>query len=235
MNRKTFKRWLPLIALAVLICGVYVSGIHNTINLDTFQDQKESLLSYARDHFFLAIIFFTGVYFFAVALSLPVATLLTLLGGFLFGRWIGTLLVVFGATAGATALFLIAKGSLGETLREKAGTFYSKAEKNMQDNAVGYLLFLRLVPVFPFFLVNIVPALFNIPLRIFVLTTFFGIMPGTFVFVNVGQALGEINALDDLVSGKILFAFGLLGLFALIPTLYKQYRSRKTGGEKKRS
>jgi uncharacterized membrane protein YdjX (TVP38/TMEM64 family) len=136
---------------------------------------------------------------------------------------------VSAATIGASIIFMVAKTSLGETLREKAGGLYKRIEGNMQDNAVGYLLFMRLVPLFPFFLVNIVPALFNVPLRVFVITTFIGILPGSFVYVNVGEQLGDIETLNDLVSRKTLLAFALLGVFALIPTLYKQWKGRKHG------
>ena len=149
-----------------------------------------------------------------------------MLGGFLFGKYLGTILVVGGATIGACTLFIIARTSAGRTLRERAGTLYKKIETNMQDNAVGYMLFMRLVPIFPFFLVNIVPALFNVSIRAFAVTTFFGIMPGTFVYVNLGEQLGDINSLSDLISIQTLIAFALLGIFALIPTLYKQYRNR---------
>ncbi len=147
-----------------------------------------------------------------------------MLGGFLFGRWLGTLLIVFSATIGATILFIAAKSAMGSTLRNRAGPLFKKIESNMNRNAVGYLLFMRLVPVFPFFLVNIVPALFNIRLVTFISTTFIGIMPGTFVYANVGRELGTINALSDLVSIEMLLAFTLLGVFALLPTILKQTR-----------
>lgn len=159
--------------------------------------------------------------------STCIATLLTLLGGFLFGLVQGTLLVVTGATIGASIIFLVAKTSLGSTLREKAGPFYEKIEANMKDNAVGYLLFMRLVPLFPFVAVNVVPALFNVSLRVFILTTFFGIIPGSGVYVYFGQQLGNIESLGDLVSPQVLLAFALLGVFALIPTLYTQFKNRK--------
>ena len=97
----------------------------------------------------------------------------------------------------------------------------------MRGDAVSYLLFLRLVPLFPFWLVNIVPALFNIPLRTFVLTTFFGIIPGSFVYVNVGEELGDITDTGEILSPGLLAALALLGLFALVPVLYKKLRRKK--------
>jgi len=224
---KTVKRWTPLVVIALLMAAAFATGVHEKLSFETLQAHKGALLENVGAHPVLSSLAFMGAYILSVALSLPIATVLTLAGGFLFGKWLGTLFVVSAATIGAAIIFLIAKTSLGETLREKAGSLYNRIEGNMQDNAAGYLLFMRLVPLFPFFLVNIVPALFNVKLRVFVLTTFFGIIPGSFVFVNVGEQLGEIEALGDLVSKETLLAFALLGVFALIPTLYKQFKNRK--------
>jgi len=224
---QTLKRFLPLGIIALLMALAWATDLHEQISLAGFHAHKAELIAYVADHAVLAAFAFMGLYAAAVALSLPIATLLTLTGGFFFGKFLGTAYVVTAATLGASIIFLVAKTSLGETLRSKAGGLYGKIENNMRDNAVGYLLFLRLVPVFPFFLVNIVPALFNVPLRVFVLTTFFGIIPGSFVYVNLGETLGEIESLNDLVSVQTLLAFALLGLFALIPTIYKQFKARK--------
>jgi uncharacterized membrane protein YdjX (TVP38/TMEM64 family) len=172
-------------------------------------------------------VIFALIYASFVALSLPVASLLTLLSGFLFGFWLGAALVISSATLGATIIFLIAKTSLGKTLRERAGPLYLKIEDYMKRDAVSYLLFMRLVPLFPFFVVNIVPALFNIPLRTFVLTTFFGIIPGSAVYVFAGQQLGQIDDPGDVFSADIIIAFALLGLFALLPSIYKKIYGRK--------
>ena len=227
MNKKTIKRWLPLIVIASLMVIAYASGLHEKLSLQILQENKEALLDAVTTHRVMTALGFVTVYIVFVALSLPAATLLTLAGGFLFGAWLGTLYVVTAATTGATILFFIAQTSLGESLRQRAGGLYQRVEENMKDNAVGYLLFMRLVPIFPFFLVNIVAALFNIKPRIFILTTLFGIIPGSFVFVNLGTQLATITSLGDLVSRQTLLAFGLLGLFALIPTIYKQVKRRK--------
>ncbi len=202
-------------------------NVDEKISLQAFQTHKAKLLTYVLDHPVLSGLIFGLCYTSAVALSLPIATLLTLTGGFLFGQWLGLFYVIVFATLGATIIFTVAKSALGTTLREKAGGLYQKIEHNMKENAVGYLLFLRLVPLFPFFLVNIVPALFNVSLRVFVITTFLGIIPGSFVYVNLGKTLGDITRLNDLVSGKTILAFGLLGLFALIPTVYTQIKNRR--------
>lgn len=221
----TLKKWGPLLLVLGLMILAWSLGLHEKINLQSFQLHKEELLSFVSRRPVLSALAFMGVYIAAVALSLPIATLLTLTGGFLFGAGLGLIYVVSAATAGAAIIFLVAKSALGETLRTKAGGLYQKIEKNMKENAFGYLLFLRLVPAFPFFLVNIAPALFNIPLRVFVAATFIGIIPGSFVYVNLGRTLGDVKSLNDLVSGKTLLAFGLLGVFALIPTIYKQIKT----------
>ncbi len=228
MDKKTIKRWLPLIVIAALMVIAFASGLHEKISLQIIQDNKEALLDTVASHPLMTALGFMAVYIVFVALSLPAATLLTLAGGFLFGAWSGTFYVVTAATTGATILFFIAQTSLGEALRTKAGGLYKRVEGNMKDNAVGYLLFMRLVPIFPFFLVNIVAALFNVKPRIFILTTFFGIIPGSFVFANLGTQLATITDLGDLVSKQTLLAFALLGLFALIPTVYKQIKGRSS-------
>lgn len=224
---KNLKRFLPLIILIGAIIAAYSFGLQNYLSLESIKAQKEEFQSLIDNQPFISALVFVGIYAACVALSLPIATLLTLLSGFLFGLVQGTLLVVTGATIGATIVFLIAKTSLGSTLREKAGGLYKKVEGNMKENAFGYLFFMRLVPVFPFVAVNILPALFNVPVRTFLITTFFGIMPGSAAFVYFGEQLGEIESLSDLLSPELFLAFGILGVFALVPTLYKQWKNRK--------
>lgn len=221
------KKWLPLLIIIVLMGAFWASGAASHFNLETLHKHKDSFQNYADLHPVLSVLIFSGLYIICVTLSLPIATLLTLLGGFLFGKWWGTLIVVTAATIGATILFMIARSSFGQSLRDKAGPLYKKISDNVADNAVGYLLFLRLVPLFPFFIVNIVPALLNVPLRVYILTTFFGIIPGTFVYVNFGETLGDIESLGDLASPQTIIALALLGLFAFIPTLYKQIKNRR--------
>ena len=223
MNRK----WWALGALLALMALAFFSGVLDAVDLAWIQSNRDQLRAFALTHPIASLGGFVLIYIIAVALSLPIATLLTLLGGFLFGLWLGLAAVVVGATIGATLLFLIARSSLGDALRSKAGPLYQKVASHMKDNAVGYLLFMRLVPIFPFFLVNIVPAFFGMSVSAYALVTFVGIIPGTFVFVNFGQQLGSIASVSDLVSTNMLIAFALLGAFALIPTLYRQIKAKK--------
>ena len=211
----------------MIVCAWYL-GLQDYVNLHTIKSQRSELLNIVTERPYISILAFVGVYIISVALSLPIATVLTLLGGFLFDRWLGTFLIVISATMGASIIFLAAKSAIGTTLRQKAGPLYKKIESNMNQNAIGYLLFMRLVPIFPFFLVNIVPALFNIRLIPYVVTTFLGIIPGTFVYANVGRELGTIESLSDLISTETLIAFALLGLFALLPVIIKQVNLLKS-------
>ena len=221
------KRWIPLTLLLIAMAGFWLSGVGKELSTDSFFVHKDQIQTYINNHFIMALILYFLLYMGVVALSLPFASFLTMAGGFLFGFLTGTVLVAIAATIGATIIFIIAKGSLGKTLREKAGPLYKKVETKMNDDATSYMLFMRLVPLFPFFLVNIIPALFNVRTRTYTLTTFFGILPGTAVLVNVGQSLGEVENPADLISLNILISFALLGFFALIPVLYKKIRKRQ--------
>ncbi len=223
---KNLKRWTPLIVILLLIIIAWAFGVMDSVNLESIKDQREYLLSLVTKYPVLSIITFVFLYAISTALSLPIATLLTVSGGFLFGRWIGTFYVVLGASMGASAIFFVAKSSVGEALREKAGPLYKKIEKEMHDNAIGYMFFMRLVPLFPFFMVNILPALFNIKFMPYFLTTFFGIIPGSFIYANVGTELSSIDTLKDVMSIETLLAFSLLGLFSLVPMIYKRVRGK---------
>jgi uncharacterized membrane protein YdjX (TVP38/TMEM64 family) len=224
------KRWAPVTVIILLMVLSFIFGLHEKISLDTFLIYKDDLQEYVAAHQLMSVLGFLIIYIVIVALSLPVATIMSLAGGFFFGNVLGTIYVVAAATMGATIIFLVARSTLGSSLRERAGDLYKRIEANMQENAVSYLLFMRLVPLFPFFLVNIVPAIFNVSLRVFVMTTLFGIMPGSFVYVNLGQALGDIDGLEDIVSGETILAFTMLGILSLLPSIYKQLKARKNAG-----
>ena len=201
-------------------------GLLDFISLDTIKAQRLYLLQLVENNPIQSGTLFMVIYIAAVALSLPIASLLTLLGGFLFGLVLGTIMIVTSATIGASIIFIIAKSAVGESLRNKAGPFYNKVADNMRDNAIQYMLFTRLVPIVPFFVANIFPALFNIKLRVFMITTFIGIIPGTAVYTNIGRGLASIESLADLVSPQIIGAFTLLGFFALVPTFIKSIKQR---------
>jgi len=224
---KNIKKFLPLIIIVILIIGVWASGVLDFLSLESIKEHRQELLNYVEENIVLSVFIFALTYIVTVALSLPIATVLTLLGGFLFGVISGAVIIVLSATIGATLIFIIAQTAIGSSLREKAGPFYNKVADNMKENGFQYMLFMRFVPVVPFFIANILPALFDIKLRDFFITTLIGIIPGTIVYANIGQELGTIETLNDLVSPTTLIAFALLGVLSLMPTAIKFLRKKK--------
>jgi uncharacterized membrane protein YdjX (TVP38/TMEM64 family) len=162
-----------------------------------------------------------------VGLSLPGATILTLCAGAIFGSVSGTLVVNVGATLGATLAFLAARFILRDWVEKKFGEKLQPFNEGFSKNAINYILFLRLVPLFPFFLVNLMSGLTKVKLPIYFLGTMVGILPGSFVYANAGSNLAQINSLSDIASPGVLGAFALLGIFALIPSIYKRMKNKK--------
>ncbi|TFG86785.1 MAG: TVP38/TMEM64 family protein, partial [Hyphomicrobiales bacterium] len=187
-----WKRLVPLAILAAVLIAFFALDLDDYATFDTLKDTREALLGFVRDNFVLAILIYVVGYALLTAASVPVASLVTVAGGFLFGIWLGTFLTVLAATVGATVLFLFARSALGEPLRQRAGPYIRKMEEGFQENQVNYLLFLRLVPVFPFFAVNLVPAFLGVGTMVFAVTTFIGIIPGTAVYTIVGAGLGSV-------------------------------------------
>lgn len=226
----------PGLKLAILalfgggIAAFFLLDGQRYLNLETIKANRDALLAFADRHFLAALAIAFLVYAGTVALSLPGGLVLSLTMGFVFGRWVGTLLVVIAATVGATLVFLAARYLFADAARRRLGPLGAKINAGFTADAFSYLLFLRLVPLFPFFLVNLAPAFTSIPLRTYVVATLIGIVPGTFVYVNLGQTLGRIDSLQGLVSGETLVAFGLLGAFALLPVLWKKWRARAVPG-----
>jgi len=222
------RPWLK-IALAAIFVGAIVAffalGGQHYLTLDSIKANRDALLRFTESHFAAAVAIGFLVYVGATAFSLPGGLILSLTMGFIFGKWVGTLIVVCAATIGATILFLAARYIFADALRKRLGALGEKINAGFTENAFSYMLFLRLVPAFPFFLVNLAPAFTSIPLRTFVLATLVGIIPGSFVFVNLGETLGRIESLSGLVSWETFGAFALLGVFALIPILVKKIKS----------
>ena len=181
----------------------------------------------------LAALVFFVVYTLAIALSVPGGAVLTIAGGFMFGSLLASALVVVAATLGATLVFLIAKTALGDPLRARAGPFLKRMEAGFQEDALNYLLVLRLIPLFPFWIVNLVPAFLGVPLGTYVLGTFVGIIPGSFVFASVGAGIGSV--LDSgkefspasVLTPQILIALIGLAVLALLPVVYKKLKARR--------
>ncbi len=223
-------KMIPLFILVGGILIVWLTGIYQYLSFDTLKENRALILNFVQNSFWNALLIFALLYIVVVAMSIPGATFLTITAGFLFGSLLGTIIVVISATLGATILFLIAKTSLGEKLRSKAVPWLQKMEKGFKDNALSYLLVLRLVPLFPFFIVNLVPAFLGVSARTFVIATGLGIIPGSFVYVSVGTGLGSLFdqgknlSLQGVLSPDILVALGGLALLSMLPVFYKKIK-----------
>ena len=221
-------RIILALVFAGAVAAFFALGGYRYLTLDTIKDNRDALLAFTQAHYAQAVVIAFLVYVAAAAFSLPGGLILSLTCGFLFGRWAGTVLVVLAASIGATLLFLAARYVFADSARKRLGALGEKINAGFTRNAFSYMLFLRLVPAFPFFLVNLAPAFTSIPLRTYALATFIGIIPGTFVFVNLGETLGRIDSLQGLVSWETLGAFALLGILALVPVVV---RSRMSSGD----
>ena len=234
--RNALARWAPLAALVIAAAATF-SYFGDYLSLDALAANREALLAWRDQNFWLAAATFMGAYVAVVALSIPGALWMTLAGGFLFGLWPGALMILISATIGATIVFLIARGSLGATFREQAGPWLQRIERGFKEDQTSYLLIMRLTPVVPFFIANVAPALLGVQARTFVWTTFAGIAPGTAVYTWVGSGLGAaLEAGQDArdIAGVIFEPTVLgpiLGLAALsaLPIFLKKRRAGEKG------
>lgn len=248
--RLTFaKRWLPLALIACLMVAAYVIGFHQQLSLRNIAENRETLRNFIAYNWYSAVLMYGLVYACAVALSVPGATLLTVVGGLLFGWLAGSVAAIIAATAGATVIFLAAKTSFEKILTRKAGVLLNRIQDDFARDAFSYLLFLRLAPVVPFWLVNIAAALAHVRLRTFVSATVLGIIPAAFAFSFAGSGLDSLIdsetsayeaclaqngdapcsfdlSLSRLVTPQILWALAALGVAALLPVAARRLRAR---------
>ena len=228
------RRLLPLGILVLGLVAFYAAGLDDYIDFALLRENRSALLNWVAGNQALAVLSFILLYTAVIALSLPAGAALTVAGGFLFGTVSAAAYAVVGATLGATILFLAARTAFADILRRKAkGPLFRKMRAGFQDDAFSYLLILRLIPLFPFWLVNLVPALLDMRLRTYVLGTFLGIIPGSLVFAHAGAGLGavfdrgESPDLDIIFEPRILSAVVALAVLALLPVAYKRYKARK--------
>lgn len=229
--------WLRLLPLAILLIGFvafFYFHVNNYLNFQTLKVYHDFLLRWTRQHYLLAVITYIGIYVVLTAVVVPGLIFMTLAGGFLFGLWWGTLYTEIGATLGAMLIFLAAKTALQEFLYKRAGGKLQKFKLSFQNNAWSYLLFLRLVPLFPFWLVNIAPAFLEIKTTTFFFTTLLGILPGIFVYIWLGSGIGEIFAVRRSADLNIIFQPNILlpilglALLVTVPIIY-QWIKPKSG------
>lgn len=233
VRRGIGRRLLPLGILAAGFALFFVLGLDKYLSFQALSDNRDWLKQQVADNTVVTVAAFILAYAVVTALSIPGGAVLTILGGFLFGTWLGGAYAVVGATVGAVAVFLAARTALGDMLREKAGGAVRRMREGFNENALNYLLVLRLIPLFPFWLVNLVPALVGVPLRTYTIGTALGIVPGTLVYASVGNGVGKILAAGERPDLSIIFQPAILGpivglaLLALLPVAYKKWNQRR--------
>ncbi|MEA5113672.1 MAG: TVP38/TMEM64 family protein [Geobacteraceae bacterium] len=218
-----------LIMLALSAVGLFLwLDLGRFLTLESLKANSQLLLQYYSDHALLTVAAFMAIYIIQTILALPGATILSLAAGFLFGPLFGTIYAVTAASIGATISFLFTRYLFRDLVLRKYGGKLEIINVELEERGINYLLFLRLVPVFPFFLINLAAGLTRLSLRAFMLGTFFGMIPGGFVYVNAGSSLTSINAPGDIATPRVLGSFALLGLLALAPAIYVKFRSSRS-------
>ena len=234
-RHRRLARLLPLAVVAGLIGAVFALGLDRYATLEALREHNAGLIAFIARSPVLASLAYVALYIVLTALSLPWASILTIAGGLLFGTALGTGLTVVGATVGSVIIFLIAGSALGEPLRARARRLLppgrlERLEAGFRDNALAYMLALRLAPIFPFVAVNLAAALVGVPLRAYVIGTALGIVPGTIVYALFGAGLTEVIAqpaggdLKVTIPASLIAAFFGMAVLAIIPVLIKRWR-----------
>jgi uncharacterized membrane protein YdjX (TVP38/TMEM64 family) len=224
------KRFGPIVLVLVLIGLALVTGVTEHLTLSELKLRRDELQALVQHYPLLSLGVYILVYVAVVSLSLPGALIMTLSGGFLFGPWIGGLAAATGASLGAAVIFLICRTAVGDALRGKAGSTISRIEEGVRRDAFSYLLTLRLIPVMPFWLVNLAAGFVAIPLRAFLIATVLGILPGSLVYAGLGSGLGHVFAsgqepnLRVIFEPQVLLPLIGLSLLSLLPIVLRRFR-----------
>ena len=232
-NLNNLKRLIPFAIILAITLTIYLTGVQKYLSFETLKEHHEGIEAYTKKHFWMVSLLFILSYILIAALSIPTAFFLSLLGGYLFPQPLSLIYVVVGATIGASLLFLAAKNSFKRILKKQVRPFLRKMERGFKKNAGNYLLFLRFVPLVPFWVVNLAPAFFNVRLKTFVWTTFVGVIPGSLATTLAGQGLSEIFDSNKPFSIEMVFntelkvALVLLALVSLLPIMIKKRDDRR--------
>ena len=221
---KRNKKIILLFCLIAIIIALRLSPIGDIMTFENLKKNREIFFAFVQGHYLQSLAAYIALYIIIAALSVPGAGIMTLAGGFLFGVLSATVYIDVGATIGATLAFLIARYLLGTWLQEKYRNQLSTFNKEMGENGSRYLLTLRLIPVFPFFLINFLSGLTNVPVKTFVWTTALGIIPATVIFAYAGRQIGTINAVSEILSPRVIIALTVLAALALFPAANKRIR-----------
>lgn len=235
-NKPGLARFVPVIIIVTGLVIGYAAGWHRFLSLEFLALSRNQLGLFVEENYVWSLVSFFLIYTAAVAFSFPAASVLTIFAGFLFGWLVAGTVVAFAATLGAVIVFLAARHAFADFFRHRIGGRLAALADGFRNDAFSYLFVLRLAPIFPFWLINIAPAFFNVPTRTYVAATFLGILPGTFAYAYLGQGVDSVIVaarqagrdieLSDLVTRDISIAFVALALVAAIPIVVKKYRNR---------
>jgi uncharacterized membrane protein YdjX (TVP38/TMEM64 family) len=250
--RSSLWRYLSLAVILIGVIAIFATGLNRSLSFETFVDYQVHLQQLVAEHRLKMLGLYVLIYVTAVTLSLPASAFLTTIGGFLFGWALGGTVAAMAATLGATSIFLIARSSLGQPLLRRAGSRVQAFAAGFQKQAFSYLLFLRLMPVMPFWLTNLAAAFFGVRLKTFVLATQTGMIPASFAFAFAGSGLDDVIAAQQkirsrcianggvdcglhlsaksLLTRELMIALVILGILALAPILVRRWQERRSQG-----
>ena len=232
-RRPLWQRLLPLLVLAAGLATAFALDLHHYLSWDTLRENRHALLAAVSEAPVRTALIYVAVYTAAAAFSIPGAVFLSIGAGYLFGLFPGTPLAMTGATLGATCVFLAARTAVGDFLERKLGRSFRRLEHGFQKNAFSYMLFLRFMPLFPFWFVNLAAGLLKVRPRDFVLGTIVGIIPGSLVYVSVGNGLGAVLDAGGTPDLGVIFRPAILlpilgmSLLSLVPILYRRSKARR--------
>ena len=219
---------LIIVAVVSLIAAFFIFDLGQYFSLDYLKSQHQQLVSFAEENRALALSGFFLLYVAVAALSLPGASILTLAAGAIFGFLTGVILASFASTIGATLAFLFSRFMFRDSVQKKFASYLQTINNGIEEEGMFYLFTLRLIPIVPFFVVNLLMGLTTIKTVAFALVSQVGMLPGTAVFVNAGNQLAQIDSLKDILSPSLLAAFALLGIFPIVAKkLIELYKKKK--------
>lgn len=213
------KRLAILAAIIAIGLGIFQSDLHTLLTLESLRQYQQQLASEVSGNPVRSALVFMTIYVLVTALSIPGAVIMTLAGGALFGLMWGTVLVSISSTLGATLAFLIARLFFGPALQEKLADKFKKVSAGFEQDGAWYLFSLRLVPVFPFFAINLLMALTSIRWYVYLLVSMAGMFPATVVYVNAGTQLSTVTSPGDILSTRVIFSFLLIAALPWIAKL----------------
>jgi len=227
MSKKKKRIIVLLLLLLIFLIAYKYTGGGRFFTFENLKENRIVLKNFVNENSIQSILLYGLIYIVSISFALPGAAILSMAGGFLFGTLYGVAIINIFATLGAVVSFLIARYILGDILQVKFGDKLIGFNREVKENGTSYFLTVRLIPIFPFFLVNLFGGISRIPLWKFALTTSIGIIPGSFVFAYAGNNLSEVNNFSDVFSQEIFLALILLGGLSSIPVIYKKIKNRR--------